>query len=187
MDIKGEYVIASGRRTVWDALNDPLILQKCLPGCESLEKSADNEYAGSILASIGPVRAKFNTRIRLENLNPPESYTLTGESKAGAAGFGRGSADVRLIEQGGGTLLTYNADFKVGGKLAQVGSRLVAGATRKVADEFFGSLSRHLEAGAVRAAEPARSPGGETSSRAWIVVAVAVAAAALLIGWILLG
>lgn len=193
MEIKGEYRIAAGRRIVWDALNDPLILQKCIPGCESLARAAENEYEGRIAATIGPVRAKFDTRIKLENLDPPEGYTITGESKAGAAGFGRGSADVRLAEEGGGTVLTYSADLKVGGKLAQVGSRLVAGTTRKIADDFFGCLTTELEAGQVHgAAAPAEAPGAEpgagTSSRAaWIATAAAVLLAALLIGWFLLG
>ena len=193
MEIKGEYRIAAGRRVVWDALNDPLILQKCIPGCETLKPSTDNEYAGRIAAAIGPVRAKFDTRIRLENLNPPESYRLTGESKAGVAGFGRGSADVRLAEENGGTVLTYSADLKVGGKLAQVGSRLVAGATRKIADGFFGCLAAELEKGHVPGAAappegPESAPGGRPRGRtAWIVAAAALLLAALLIGWFLLG
>ena len=192
MEIKGEYRIAAGRRIVWDALNDPLILQKCIPGCETLEPSADNEYAGRIAAAIGPVRAKFDTRIRLENLNPPESYRLTGESKAGVAGFGRGSADVRLAEENGSTVLTYSADLKVGGKLAQVGSRLVAGATRKMADGFFGCLAAELEkqhapAAAAPPGGPESKPGGPWGRTAWIVAAAALLLAALLIGWFLLG
>lgn len=196
MEIKGEYRIAAGRRMVWDALNDPLVLQKCIPGCESLERAADNEYHGRIAAAIGPVRAKFDTRIKLENLDPPQGYTLTGESKAGAAGFGRGSADVRLAEEEGATLLTYTADFQVGGKLAQVGSRLVAGTTRKIADDFFGCFAAELEAGQVHgAALPAGEPDpgltGEGpaafSSRTWLGAAAAVALAVLLIGWFLLG
>lgn len=193
MEIKGEYRIAAARRVVWDALNDPLILQKCIPGCESLARTADNEYAGRIAAAIGPVRARFDTRIKLENLEPPEGYTITGESKAGAAGFGRGSADVRLAEENGATLLTYTADLKVGGKLAQVGSRLVAGTTRKIADDFFSCLTAELEAGQVYGAaapaeEPGAEPGDRTSSRAaWIATAAAVLLAALLIGWFLLG
>lgn len=192
MEIKGEYKIAAGRRAVWDALNDPLMLQKCIPGCESLARTADNEYAGRIAAAIGPVRAKFDTRIKLENLVPPVGYTITGESKAGAAGFGRGSANVRLTEEDGATLLNYTADLKVGGKLAQVGSRLVAGTTRKIADDFFGCLAAELEAGQVHGgAKPGAGltgePSASPSSRAWIAVAAAVALAALLIGWFLLG
>lgn len=170
MEIKGEYRIASDRQTVWDALNDPAVLQRCIPGCESLEKQGENSYSGKVAAAIGPVRAKFDTRITLENLNPPESYTLSGETKAGAAGFGRGSAQVHLAEQDGATLLTYTADFKVGGKLAQVGSRLVVGATRKTADEFFGCFSRELDSGAVKVAS-APSANAGALSRKWFVAA----------------
>jgi hypothetical protein len=145
MDIKGEYQIAADRKTVWTALNDPDILSDCIPGCESLQRTGDNQFEGKSAAAIGPVRAKFNLLIRLENVVAPESYTLAGESKAGPVGFGRGRADVALREQDGGTLLTYTAEFKVGGKLAQVGSRLVVGATKKMADDFFGCLSRQLQ------------------------------------------
>ena len=133
-DIGGRYAIRCPRERVWQALNDPEMLEACIPGCESLEKISDTELEVRIMAAIGPVKARFNTRLTLENLEPPESYTLVGESKAGAAGFGRGSADVTLAEADGGTLLSYAADFRVGGKLAQVGSRLVLGATRKTAD-----------------------------------------------------
>ena len=130
MEVKGEYQIASTREQVWAALNDVDILKACIPGCESLDRISDTEFAAKVTASIGPVRAKFNTSLKLENVQAPESYTLVGSSKGGVAGFGRGSADVTLSETNGGTLLNYIADFKVGGKLAQVGSRLVLGATK---------------------------------------------------------
>lgn len=184
MEIKGEYRIASERPRVWAALNDADMLRKCIPGCESLERQGDDSFSGKVSAAIGPVRARFDTTIRLENLKPPESYTLTGESRAGAAGFGRGSADVRLSEQDGATLLTYSADFKVGGKLAQVGSRLVLGATRKTADEFFGRFCRELDGGATRV-DAGASKRPRTSSRPWMVAAAILAV--VLIGWFLLG
>lgn len=183
MEIKGEYRIASDRQTVWEALNNPDVLQKCIPGCEVLEKQGEHAYTGKVAAAIGPVRAKFDTRITLDNLNPPESYTLSGETKAGAAGFGRGSAEVHLTEQDGATLLTYTADFKVGGKLAQVGSRLVLGATRKTADEFFGCFSRELDSGAVKLGTVETAKTGSLS-KTWIVAAALLAV--LLIGWFLL-
>ncbi|MGH8196098.1 MAG: SRPBCC family protein [Woeseiaceae bacterium] len=185
MEIKGEYRIATDRETVWAALNDADVLQKCIPGCESLEKVADNEFSGKVAASIGPVKAKFDTHLKLENLNPPESYTLTGESKAGAAGFGRGSADVRLLAQADGTLLSYSAAFNVGGKLAQVGSRLVLGATRKTADDFFGNFAREVDSAAVKvAAATAAAPRSTALSRRWIALGAVLAV--LLIGWFLL-
>ena len=183
MEIKGEYQIDSSRENVWLALNDPEMLKKCIPGCESLEKTSDTELDATVMAAIGPVRARFKTRISLENLNPPESYTLTGESKAGAAGFGRGSADVTLAENEGGTLLTYSADFKVGGKLAQVGSRLVVGATKKTADDFFGTFSRELDPAAERI-DVEEDSGGTANTRTWMAVGAAVVV--LLIWWFLL-
>ena len=182
MEIKGEYQIATSRERVWVALNDPEVLKRCIPGCESLEKTSDTEFSGMVTTSIGPVKARFNTKISLEDLNPPESYTLVGESKAGAAGFGRGSARVKLAEQAGGTLLSYEADFRVGGKLAQVGSRLVLGATRKVANDFFGAFSTELDPDAVRGDVPAK--GGGLLSSTWLAIGGALLL--LLIGWFLL-
>ncbi len=183
MEIKGEYQIASDRETVWHALIDPETLQKCIPGCESMEQISDTEFAATVMAAIGPVRARFNTRLTLENLEPPGSYRLVGESKGGAAGFGRGSADVVLTENQDGTLLSYTADFKVGGKLAQVGSRLVLGVTRKTADDFFGKFSRELDAGAARVdAEDAGD--GMLARKFWIALLGVIAA--LLIWWFLL-
>lgn len=137
MDIKGEYRIPADRQTVWDALNNPEVLKRCIPGCESMDKESDDTYTARMLAKIGPVKAKFSTIIALSDLNPPESYTISGEGKGGPAGFGKGSADVKLTESGKETLLNYSASMQVGGKLAQVGSRLVVGTARKYADNFF--------------------------------------------------
>ena len=183
MEITGEYQIDASRALVWRALNDPEMLQKCIPGCESLEQVSDTEFNAKVTAAIGPVRAKFNTRLLLEDLNPPESYRLVAESKA-AAGFGSGSAVVNLKEAGGGTLLTYTADFKVGGKLAQVGSRLVVGATRKTADDFFGAFSRELDPGAEQVVEAGESPTAGGFSKTWM--AISAAFVVLLIWWFLL-
>ena len=183
MEIKGEYQIAAAREVVWQALNDPDVLKACIPGCEEFERAGDNEYRARIKATIGPVRASFNTALSLEDLNPPESYRLVGESKA-TAGFGRGSASVNLVETESGTLLRYDADFKVGGKLAQVGSRLVVGATKKTADDFFGAFSTSLDPDAYRIDV---EPTAKTSSalrRTWIGVGAAVIV--LLIWWFLL-
>lgn len=144
MEISGEYSLAAARHVVWAALNNPLVLEKCIPGCESMAVVGENQWQATVAAAIGPVRARFNTRVSIENQQPPVSYTLLGESKA-AAGFAKGKADVVLSEQNGGTLLVYTAEFRVGGKLAQVGSRLVVAATRKTADEFFGALVTELD------------------------------------------
>ena len=183
MEITGEYLIDADRETVWAALNDPEMLKNCIPGCESLEKTADNEFAAKVTAAVGPVRAKFNTTLKLEDLNPPASYRLVGESKA-AAGFGRGSATVELDEVDGGTRLRYEADFKVGGKLAQVGSRLVLGATRKTADDFFGAFSSALDPGAERLDDTELAVESSGTSKTWL--AIGGAFVVLLIWWFLL-
>jgi carbon monoxide dehydrogenase subunit G len=183
MEINGEYQIDAPRDAVWQALNDPEMLKECIPGCESLEKLSDTEFAAKVTAAVGPVRAKFNTALSLHDLNPPLSYRIVGESKA-AAGFGRGSATVNLEENAGGTLLRYDADFKVGGKLAQVGSRLVLGATRKTADQFFGAFSKALDPGALRV-EVEEEPS-EAGPFPWSRLLAGVAFAVLLIWWFLL-
>ncbi len=183
MEIKGEYQIASSREKVWAALIDPEVLRECIPGCESLEQISDTEFAAKIIAAIGPVRATFNTSLTLENVQPPESYTLVGSGKGGAAGFGRGRADVRLDETDGVTQLTYSADFQVGGKLAQVGSRLVLGATRKMAKEFFGNFSHRFDPHAQRI-EAEEEEGEAVMSKTWLAMAAAVVV--LLVWWFLL-
>ncbi len=137
MDISGEFEIPASRQQVWEALNDPEVLAQCIPGCESIERESDTELLAKMKAKFGPVKARFESRILLTNLNPPQSYTISGEGKGGPAGFGKGSADVTLAEADGGTTLSYTATLQVGGKLAQVGSRLVGGAARKIADDFF--------------------------------------------------
>ena len=183
VEIKGEYQIASSREKVWAALIDPEVLRECIPGCESLEQISDTEFAAKIIAAIGPVRATFNTSLTLENVQPPESYTLVGSGKGGAAGFGRGRADVRLDETDGVTQLTYSADFQVGGKLAQVGSRLVLGATRKMAKEFFGNFSHRFDPHAQRI-EPEEEKGEAVISKTGLAIAAAVVI--LLVWWFLL-
>jgi len=184
MEISGEYRIAADREVVWAALNDSEVLRKCIPGCESLEKLSDTELKARVTSAIGPVKAKFDSRITLEDLNPPESYTIVGEGKAPAAGFGRGSARVRLTETESGTVLRYEADFSVGGKLAQVGSRLVLGATRKIADQFFDTFSHELDPGALRLDEEMPQAAGASMANTW--KAAALALIVLLIWWFLL-
>jgi carbon monoxide dehydrogenase subunit G len=161
MDMTGQYRIPAPRERVWAALNDPAMLQASLPGCESLEKVSDREFAATVVAKVGPVKAKFNGNVMLSNLNPPESYTISGEGKGGAAGFAKGGADVRLIEEGEVTVLTYTARADVGGKLAQLGSRLIDGTAKKMADEFFQNFSNQVAGPAPVAevpAEPVREP-----------------------------
>jgi carbon monoxide dehydrogenase subunit G len=160
MDMTGEYRIPAPREQVWAALNDPAKLKASLPGCQSLEKLSDREFAATVVAKVGPVQAKFNGNVTLSNLNPPESYTISGEGKGGAAGFAKGGADVRLLEDGEVTVLTYTAKADVGGKLAQLGSRLIDGTAKKMADEFFNNFSREV-AGPAPAAAAAPAPALE--------------------------
>src|SRR5690606_31264748 len=136
MDMTGEYRIPAPRERVWAALNDPETLKASLPGCQSLEKLSDHEFAATVVAKVGPVQAKFNGNVTLSNLNPPESYTISGEGKGGAAGFAKGGGDV--------TVLTYTAKADVGGKLAQLGSRLIDATAKKMADEFFDNFTKQV-------------------------------------------
>ncbi|PVB62714.1 carbon monoxide dehydrogenase subunit G [Labrenzia sp. 011] len=141
MDMNGSHRIPAKRETVWEALNDPEILKACIPGCQSLEKTSDTEMTAEVTTKIGPVKAKFKGAVTFENINAPESYTIVGEGKGGVAGFAKGSADVKLTEEGDETVLTYEAKAQVGGKLAQLGSRLIDSTAKKMAEEFFGKFS----------------------------------------------
>ena len=141
MDMSGSHRIPAKRETVWEALNDPEVLKACIPGCDSLEKTSDTEMTAAVTSKIGPVKAKFTGAVTLQNINPPESYTISGEGKGGVAGFAKGSADVRLTEDGDETVLTYEAKAQVGGKLAQLGSRLIDSTAKKMAEDFFTKFS----------------------------------------------
>lgn len=144
MDMTGEHRIAAPREVVWQALNDDAVLRECIPGCTELEKKSDTELAAVVVQKIGPVKAKFAGEVELTNINQPESYTIQGEGKGGVAGFAKGAADVHLAEDGDGTLLTYQVHAKVGGKLAQLGSRLIDATARKLAAKFFDNFQAHL-------------------------------------------
>jgi hypothetical protein len=141
MDMTGEYKIAAPRERVWEALNDANVLRQAIPGCEELNKLSDTELEASAKAKIGPVSARFKGKVTLSDLNPPESYTLTGEGSGGAAGFAKGHASVVLTPDGETTILRYTVKAMIGGKLAQLGQRLVDGAAKKMADEFFDKFS----------------------------------------------
>jgi hypothetical protein len=141
MEMTGEFRIAAARQRVWEGLNDPEVLKQCIPGCQTLEKVSDTEFNGRVVASVGPVRATFGGKVTLSDLDPPQSYTISGEGSGGVAGFARGGAKVNLAEDGAATLLTYAVQAQVGGKLAQVGSRLIDGVARKMANDFFGHFA----------------------------------------------
>jgi carbon monoxide dehydrogenase subunit G len=137
MDMAGEQLILLPQREVWDALNDPQVLKACIPGCESITQVAENQYAIMMMAAVGPVKAKFNGSLTLSDIAPPNSYSIAFTGSGGAAGFGKGGARVALNPDGNGTRLVYSANAQVGGKLAQVGSRLIDGVAKKMAEEFF--------------------------------------------------
>src|SRR5689334_19661429 len=143
MDMNGEYRIGAPRPKVWEALNDPEILKQCIPGCEEIAKTSDTEFTAKVVAKVGPVKAKFGGKVTLSDLDPPNGYTISGEGSGGAAGFGKGGAKVHLTDDAGGevTVLNYTAHASVGGKLAQIGSRLIDSTARKMADDFFAKFT----------------------------------------------
>ncbi|WP_137129886.1 carbon monoxide dehydrogenase subunit G [Rhizobium sp. FY34] len=144
MDISGEERIAAPRTVVWEALNNPDILRQCIPGCQSLEQTSPTELAATVRLKIGPVSASFNGEVTLGDIKAPESYRISGEGKGGIAGFAKGFADVVLVEQGSETILTYKAEAQVGGKLAQLGSRLIGSTSQKLAQQFFANFNAAL-------------------------------------------
>ena len=143
--IEGEERIQAPIGRVWEALNDVDVLKACIPGCESLEMKSPTEMAAVVTLKIGPIKAKFNGEVELKNLNPPHAYTIQGEGKGGIAGFAKGGADVTLAEDGPETtLLTYQAKADVGGKIAQLGSRLITSTSKKLAGDFFSSFNKRV-------------------------------------------
>ena len=144
MELTGQQRIAAPIDKTWVALNDPGILKECITGCESLDRVSDNEYTVAMAVRIGPVNAKFKGKLALDNLDPPRGYTINFEGQGGVAGFGKGSADVKLTPDGGATVLDYTARAQVGGKIAQIGSRLVDMAAQKMADDFFAAFNARV-------------------------------------------
>lgn len=159
MEMTGEYRIAASRERVWQALNDPAVLQASIPGCESIEKLSDTEMTARVSLAVGPVKAKFSGKVTLSDLDPPNGYTISGEGQGGVAGFGRGGAQVRLDPDGETTILRYTASATVGGKIAQLGGRLIDATAKKLADEFFSRFAASL-------APPPAAAGGETPAAA---------------------
>ena len=161
MDMTGEFRIAAPKEAVWKALNDPEVLRQSIPGCEELLKTSDNEFAAKVTVRVGPVKARFAGKVTLSDLDPPNGYKITGEGQGGAAGFANGGATVRLETDGDGTQLKYTVNAAIGGKLAQIGARLIDGTARKLADEFFTTFAGLVAAGtatAVPAAAEAPAP-----------------------------
>lgn len=165
MELQGSRVIAADRATVWSALNDPEVLKACIPGCETLTGSAETGFEATVTQRVGPVKATFKGAVTLADVVPGESYTLSGEGKGGAAGFAKGSAKVRLSEVEGGTELAYEVEAKIGGKLAQLGSRIVDGFAKNMADKFFETFQKVVE-GPEPEAEAGDAAGGEDAGDA---------------------
>lgn len=194
MELTGERLIPASRPDTWAALNDPAVLKSCIAGCESLDSTGPDAFATVVALRVGPVSARFKGNLQMTNIAAPTSYTINFDGQGGVAGFGKGSADVALSEQGAQTLLKYTARAQVGGKMAQVGSRLIDAAAGKITDDFFKAFEAHLlalnpqiaadaaaEASASGAAStdvlvPAAQPGNNT---VWYVVGAVVVLVAL--------
>jgi uncharacterized protein len=147
MKMQGERLIQAPQQDVWKALNDPVVLKQCIPGCEEMQKVSDNDFSAKVRTKVGPVSLTMTGDVHLSDLNPPVSYRITGQGKGGAAGFARGGADIRLEDKGGATLIVYDVDAQVGGKLAQIGNRLIDSTARKMADDFFSRFVAIVESG----------------------------------------
>lgn len=142
MEMTGEQLIALPHQATWDALNDTAVLMDCIPGCDSMEKQSDNEYLLTMTARVGPVSAKFKGKMTLSEVHPPDSYMLHFEGQGGVAGFAKGEAHVQLAPEGDSTKLIYSVKASIGGKLAQVGARLIDGVAKKMAEQFFTAFNK---------------------------------------------
>lgn len=173
MDMTGEYRIPAPREAVWKALNDPDVLKQCIPGCEELEKKSDTEFAAKVTAKVGPVKAKFGGNVTMSDLDPPNGYTISGEGSGGAAGFAKGGAKVALKDDGGATVLSYTVNATVGGKLAQIGSRLIDSTAKKMANDFFGKFAEIVGGdGAAAAPDASAAPSAEAPPTAGATAAL---------------
>ena len=178
MEMRGEYRIPAPREEVWRALNDPDILGRSIPGCQEIEKVTDTHFTAKVTAKVGPVKANFLGAVTLSDLDPPNGYTISGEGKGGAAGFARGGAKVTLTQDGDGTLLSYTVNAAVGGKLAQIGSRLIDATARKMAEQFFGAFAE-VVGGAVPAELPPPPPG-RLAPVIWVTALIVIVVAVVL-------
>ncbi len=167
MEMTGEVRLPATREAVWQALNDPEVLKQAIPGCEAIEKTSDTSFTAKVRAKVGPVSASFTGAVTLSDLDPPNGYRISGEGKGGAAGFAKGGATVALSDDGDGTLLRYTVSANVGGKLAQIGARLIDSTAKKMADEFFTRFAEQV-AGPAAAPAPdhAEPPAGAAADTA---------------------
>jgi carbon monoxide dehydrogenase subunit G len=166
MDITGQYRIAAPREVVWAALNDPDVLRRCIPGCKELDRTSDTEFTAKVTLKIGPMNTNFTGAVTLQDLNPPESYTIAGQGQGGAAGFAKGSAAVKLTPDNDHTVLDYIAKADVGGKLASLGSRLIQATSKKLADEFFSKFASEV-GGDEEPAATGEAPAAEPKQSRW--------------------
>ena len=174
MELKGQRRLAIDRPATWRALNDPEVLRACIPGCESVERTGDNEFRVVVAAALGPVKARFQGRILLEDIVEPQRYTIRFEGQGGPAGFAKGAARVTLDEEGTGTLLGYTVDAQVGGRLAQVGNRLIDSAALKLADDFFAAFDKQVGGAAPAAGSAPVAPPARNRTLLYVVIAAAV-------------
>jgi len=189
MEMKGSRVVPADVDTTWRALNDPEVLRECIPGCESIDRVSDTEYRVLMTARVGPVSAKFSGRLTLADIAAPRSYTLKFEGQGGAAGFANGSAKVELSPVEGGTRIDYAVNAQVGGKLAQIGSRLIDGAAAKVADDFFARFVARAGGSPPATAEAAAAPPPELTSalrtmRTRLLLAALIVACIVIYWWL---
>ncbi len=175
MELHGDRLIPAPIATTWAALNDPETLKACIAGCESLERTGDDAYTAVVALKIGPVSARFKGNLKMTNVTPPTGYTINFDGQGGVAGFGRGSADVKLSAEGAATRLAYEARAQVGGKMAQIGSRLIDATAGKITDDFFKAFEAHLQA--------QLAPAGAVPAAPMVPVRVAQPAGTL--GWVL--
>ena len=178
MEIKNEFRIPAPRDKVWRALNDPEVLAQCIPGCQEIDKISETEFTAKVMFRVGPVRAPFKGRVTLSDVDPPNSYKISGQGQSGVAGFARGEATVRLSGEGDATTLDYEAHAVVGGKLAQIGQRLLDATAQKLAKEFFDAFSQLVAAPAEDApaalpAAPAPAKPAPGGARPWLWAAAA--------------
>ena len=178
MELQGERLIPAPPDKTWAALNDPDTLKACIAGCESLERTGDDAFAAVVAVKVGPVSARFKGNLKMSNVVAPTSYTINFDGQGGVAGFGKGSADVALSPEGAQTRLKYNARAQVGGKMAQVGSRLIDSAAAKVAEDFFKAFEEHLRPPELAETAPAQAaaPAGGNKALWWVVGAAVVLA-----------
>lgn len=176
MKMSGSHTLPAPREEVWEKLNNPDVLRRCIPGCESLEKHGEDQLAAVVNVKIGPMNTRFNGEVQLTNLNPPESYRIEGSGSGGQAGSASGGADVHLADKGNETELTYDVDARVTGKIAQLGNRLIDATAQNLATKFFENFANEIEH---PGAGPVHTSAVSIPNWVWIVAALVVAAVIL--------